>query len=102
MPYRDQNINRECRRKSALKIKYGITPADYNRLFVKQGGRCAICFKHESEEKHWKRLAIDHDHKSGKVRGLLCVTCNVRIGVLESGEWLAGAEQYLKFYGEPI
>lgn len=51
---------------------YGIDTDDYDRLFVIQGGRCAICRQRPGK----KRLAVDHDHKSGAVRGLLCSRCN--------------------------
>lgn len=51
---------------------YGITADDYDSLLAAQGGRCAIC---RAQPKS-KRLAVDHDHKSGAVRGLLCSRCN--------------------------
>jgi hypothetical protein len=49
---------------------YGITPQDYDRLFQLQGGRCAICGRRPQT----KRLAVDHDHATGAVRGLLCAS----------------------------
>lgn len=51
---------------------YGLTPDEYEALFRAQGGRCAICRARPKS----KRLAVDHDHKSGAVRGLLCSRCN--------------------------
>lgn len=62
------------RLRSAVK-KYGITIQQFEELFQKQEGRCSIC-KLSSK----RRLAIDHDHKTGKVRGLLCVNCNLGLG----------------------
>jgi hypothetical protein len=54
--------------------------ADYERMFKRQGGRCAGCGGRPQR----RRLAIDHDHKTGKVRGLLCSTCNHELlGVAE-------------------
>lgn len=51
---------------------YGITGDDYEALLKRQGGKCAICRARPKS----KRLAVDHDHKSGAVRGLLCSRCN--------------------------
>ena len=61
---------------------YGLTPAEYAALFAAQGGRCAICRARPKS----KRLAVDHDHKSGAVRGLLCPGsqasgCNFALGL---------------------
>ena len=54
--------------------KYGITWAERQTIWKKQQGRCAICDKHE---RHFKnRLSVDHDHRDGRVRGLLCFRCN--------------------------
>ncbi len=56
--------------------RYGIncTTAQRRAMLVAQSGRCAICKRQESEFKHG--LAVDHNHITGKVRGLLCATCN--------------------------
>lgn len=51
---------------------YGLTPDEYDTLLALQGGRCAICRARPRS----KRLAVDHDHKEGDVRGLLCSRCN--------------------------
>jgi hypothetical protein len=51
---------------------YGLGAGDYERLLAAQGGRCAICRARPKS----KRLAVDHDHKTGAVRGLLCSRCN--------------------------
>lgn len=51
---------------------YGLTATEYDRLLAEQGGRCAICRARPKS----KRLAVDHDHKTGAVRGLLCSRCN--------------------------
>jgi len=60
----------------ALKKKYGLTLLDYDLMVDEQGGQCAIC---GAEEK----LYVDHDHNTGKIRGLLCNTCNRAIGLLK-------------------
>ncbi len=60
-----------------LTYRYGIKLEEYNRLLEKQGGVCAICKKQCSTK---TRLSIDHDHITGKVRGLLCRRCNAGLG----------------------
>lgn len=66
----------------------------YNQLFLKQEGRCAICTKHQSEFK--KALHVDHDHKTSKVRGLLCTRCNPGIGYLQNSPTICkAAYEYL-------
>jgi hypothetical protein len=52
---------------------YGLDAAGYEALLELQGGRCAICRNRPGKK---KRLAVDHDHQSGAVRGLLCGNCN--------------------------
>lgn len=56
---------------------YGIEPEDYDRLYAAQGGRCAICRRATGKT---RRLSVDHDHISGRVRGLLCKPCNQMLG----------------------
>jgi dCMP deaminase len=60
-----------------LDFLYGITPEKYEAMFKAQGGVCAIC---KQPPPPGKRLAVDHDHKTGKVRGLLCILCNSTLG----------------------
>jgi len=64
--------------------KYGITGAQYNALFEEQKHKCAICGSAETarsqKTKSVMKLAIDHCHKTGKVRGLLCSSCNQGLG----------------------
>ena len=73
--------------------KYGVTRKDYDTMLVAQAGVCAICGKAENG----KRLAIDHCHKTGEVRGLLCALCNTAIGKLnDDPELLERAAMYLR------
>jgi len=58
--------------------RYGLRKGDYENLWKKQRGRCAICDKHENDLK--SGLVIDHDHHTKKVRGLLCYKCNQLLG----------------------
>ena len=64
------------RRNNNLWYRYGITEEDYDNLFSMQGGVCYICTNPPG--KH--RLSVDHDHKSGRIRGLLCHNCNHALG----------------------
>ena len=72
----------DYRRKSAYKIKYGITIDDYNKMFKQQEGKCDICKRHQNDLT--RILCVDHDHKTNKVRALLCVTCNTDVSVVEN------------------
>lgn len=67
-------------RKMSLKSQYGITLEDYDAKLAEQGGVCAVCGKAPSAR---RRLAVDHDHKTGEVRGLLCTQCNQALGLLK-------------------
>ena len=60
--------------------KVGATPEMYERMFTEQNGLCAICVKPES---NGRRLAMDHDHATGRIRGLLCRNCNMALGLLK-------------------
>lgn len=87
------NIN-DYTRESNLKSNYGLTLQDYNQMFDSQKGRCAICGEHQSELP--RRLAVDHNHISKKIRGLLCANCNQGLGFFrDSRGRLLKALQYL-------
>ena len=94
---RNQNPERKlARRQSQLKTNYGISMQDYNEMFEKQKGRCAICNTHCTELK--RALAVDHCHITGKVRGLLCDNCNHALGKFKDDvEIIKSAIEYLKF-----
>lgn len=77
-------------RRRYLSGKYGITQADYLRLLAEQKGKCAICGRVSID------LHIDHDHESGQIRGLLCMTCNTALGGFKDNtEWLIAAARYV-------
>lgn len=61
-----------------LQYKFGITVEKYEEMFKKQEGKCLICKRPPSGR--FKRLAVDHCHKTGEIRGLLCSRCNRAIG----------------------
>ena len=64
-------------RASHLRLKYGITEEQYDELLAKQAYCCAICDRRAIDFK--TRLAVDHDHATGEIRGLLCAYCNHRV-----------------------
>lgn len=77
-----------------LKSKYGITLEQYNEMLNSQGGVCAVCHNPPSES---KRLAVDHNHKTGEVRALLCSKCNCALGQLnEDPELIQALLVYIK------
>lgn len=77
-----------------LKRNYGIYIDEYNEMLVSQNFSCLICQKHISNFKNG--LSVDHDHISGKIRGLLCFKCNSALGLLfDNRESLIRAIEYL-------
>lgn len=78
---------------------YGITPEQYNTLHIDQGGVCAICGQQETKIHKGVKvdLCVDHDHETGKVRGLLCAMCNHGLGNFKDNtELLTNAIDYLQ------
>ena len=88
--WRKQNpeLARKNDKKGRLKSKYGMSIKDYDEMVIKQNKKCAICNNLK------KRLVIDHDHKTGKVRGLLCDSCNHLLGFIDT--YPEGIIKYLK------
>lgn len=78
---------REAQREKQYKNRYGITVADYDRMLSAQGGRCAICKTDKSLGRG--RFHVDHDHVTGRVRGILCHLCNTALGRIERFDWRA-------------
>ena len=88
-----------CNRKNKLKKKYGIDSKDYDAMLRKQDGLCAICKKPETSVRSGKflLLAVDHCHKTGRVRGLLCSACNRGLGLFYDNPFsLDTAAKYLR------
>lgn len=77
-----------------LKPRYGITIDEYDALLLSQGEVCAICQKLPQTSRILK-LAVDHDHATGEIRGLLCQRCNMGLHFLENLAWRGRAEMYL-------
>ena len=77
--YRQTEESKQSRRNSDYKYNYGITLAEYDQMFEQQNSCCAICGQPEivKFKGKIKPLSVDHNHKTGKIRGLLCVRCNL-------------------------
>ena len=104
------NYCKDCRektgRRSYLKRRFGITPEDYESMLEGQGGGCAICGRFDGlhqgrsrlgREEEPTRFAVDHCHKTGVVRGLLCMNCNTAIGCFQDNtSILEKAIEYLQ------
>jgi hypothetical protein len=95
-------------RNNRLKRDYGISSEDYSNMLTAQYGKCAICGTNESAIRKTSGrvhdLCVDHCHTTGKVRGLLCVNCNVAIGKLKDNPllMLKAAEYVQNPPGVPI
>jgi hypothetical protein len=90
---------KEINRATYYKKRYGITLEVYNKMLLDQDYKCAICKISETEIKHKRNtyFAVDHCHKTGKVRGLLCNNCNCILGFInDDTEHLNNAIKYLE------
>lgn len=90
-------------KQSELRKSFGLTLDDYSAMMSDQAGVCAICKEHETATRGGKLLsmAVDHDHKTGAIRGLLCMNCNKAIGLLKENPTLfERARAYLEHHKE--
>jgi hypothetical protein len=93
--YANSSRRYEDMTKRALKRLYGISLEQYKKMADAQMNCCAICGKHQKNFNH--RLAVDHCHETGKIRGLLCAKCNTGIGNFKDDIHLLGqAIEYLR------
>lgn len=93
--WQERNMDRWRARcnESKIRKRYGITIEDRERIRRKQGGKCAICRRVSGNG----GLVVDHDHKTGKVRGLLCNHCNLTLGKFEDNPaWFRKLAEYLE------
>ncbi len=98
--YRKERVS-YLAREHLLKINYGLSMKEYEELLHKHGGTCKICNLYETQKSNPKgridSLRVDHDHKTGKVRGLLCSRCNFGLAQFkDSIKLLNNAIGYLK------
>jgi Recombination endonuclease VII len=90
---------KSCRNYLIVTKRYKLAPNELTNMYKLQGNACKICKKADTGK--WKKLSIDHCHKSGKIRGLLCTNCNQGIGKFKDNiEILEKVIKYLK--GEDI
>jgi len=83
VPLPERQKSWKTQRDYFLKRKFGINEQIYNEMLATQNNGCAICKKTTSGDRRTKNFAVDHCHKTGVVRGLLCAACNKGIGLLE-------------------
>lgn len=76
-----RQANKEAIAGARFIAKYGITSQEYKELESSQSGVCAICWGKDRDCRN-RPLSVDHDHSTGKVRGLLCGHCNKALGLL--------------------
>lgn len=82
-------------RRATFNREYNITSAEYQTMLEKQDFKCAICRSNGSTNK--RAFCVDHDHVTGKIRGILCDNCNVALGRFQDNEsYLMAAIMYLK------
>jgi len=79
---RKDSTCKACRIIKQRERTLGVTQETYLELLTKQGGRCGICQK-RLYSKRYKAFAVDHDHSTGKIRGLLCTQCNTGLGLFK-------------------
>lgn len=90
----NRDYYRRAKRSMHLNKKFGLTEDQYDTMLIAQNNHCATCLEPDRSN---KRLAVDHCHKTGKIRGLLCANCNRGIGLFEDDpELMQKAIDYLK------
>lgn len=87
---------KRCVKNTQLKATYGITLLQYEALLITQNGCCAICDRLAQEFK--KGLHLDHNHATGKIRGLICPDCSTRLVAALESPPLEKAKEYLSRY----
>lgn len=92
--YKDHELNKDKLRHKVRQVNYGISKSEYEDLIQKQQNKCAICSSSSAGGRgSWH---VDHDHVTGKVRGLLCHCCNTGLGLFKDNKnLLLKAKEYL-------
>ncbi len=89
---KDKESNKKSARQCYYRRKYNLTLKQYDHMFENQNGVCVICGGINTDG---RRLAVDHNHKTGKVRSLLCLKCNGQLAGVEDKIFLKKALKYL-------
>jgi hypothetical protein len=90
----NKKIFRERAFKRNLKSKYSLSAEDYIKMIEQQQNKCLIC-ENEFSKKTFNHPCVDHNHETGKIRGILCRKCNLSISYIENPDFLQKALQYL-------
>ena len=86
---KQRRLRPEAMRANKVRHLYGLEPEQLALMYAAQNERCAICGA-------LKKLYIDHDHATGRVRGLLCNRCNLRMAAADDAEWTEKARGYAR------
>lgn len=89
-------LGKNSQRKYWLKKKYNLTLEQYDQMLADQKDRCKLCLRHRLDFKRGYELAVDHCHKTGIVRGLLCYACNKLLGRLEDVGYMNRVKAHLE------
>lgn len=87
-----RNYTPEQKRRWHMKARYGVSASEVDAMVSTQEGKCPLC----DRPLEGKRPCVDHDHNTGRVRGVLCHRCNIRLGGWDDLEWRKRALEYLK------
>jgi hypothetical protein len=102
MGYKDPEAKKAYQKGYCLQRKYGITIIEYDRILASQNRVCACCYTSNPGGQH-KIFNVDHCHKTGKIRGLLCYSCNIGLGHLgDNFQSVSNAITYLSKNEPPI
>jgi hypothetical protein len=81
-----RNECKECVIERQRVKKLGVSNLDYEKMFIEQEGQCKIC-ECKLNSSRYTKFAVDHDHKTGHVRGLLCTNCNTALGLMKDSTY---------------
>ena len=82
--------SKKWHREYHIKSKYGLTPKQHKQMYLAQNGCCDLCGK----PVEYSKVHTDHDHITGKVRGLLCVSCNLGMSFVDNKDFMEKAVKY--------